>query len=140
METSHEIAPARSALHTPIRFLLAGGVAALVNFITRIELSRWLPLAAAVVFAYGVGMATAFLLNRRFVFRNAATGLGEQIAWFIAINILAVLQTLAVTLLLARVVFPALGVASYAEEIAHAVGIAIPIVTSYLGHKRWTFR
>jgi len=37
-------------------------------------------------------------------------------------------------------VLPALGIHSYAEEIAHALGILAPVITSYLGHKHLTFR
>src|SRR5215468_2565786 len=125
---------------TLIRFVLAGGAAALVNFGARIALSVQLPYAAAIVFAYCAGMATAFLLNRRFVFRQATTRLHQQVAWFVTVNLLALLQTLAVSLLLAGVVLPRLGWTWHAHELAHAAGIAIPIVTSYFGHKHWTFR
>jgi putative flippase GtrA len=129
-----------SLVPTPVRFLMAGGIAALVNFGSRILLSRWLAYGAAIVVAYCVGMATAFVLNRRFVFRDTTNRLHEQAIWFVSINILALLQTLAVSVLLARFVLPAAGVGWHAEEISHAVGIAVPIVTSYLGHKHWTFR
>jgi len=58
----------------------------------------------------------------------------------VAVNMLALLQTLLVSLLLARIVLPKLGVSWHSEEIAHAIGIAVPIVTSYIGHQRLTFR
>jgi len=125
---------------TTIRFLLAGGFAELMNFGARIVLSFWLPYAAAVVLAYCVGMATAFVLNRQFVFLDTTNRLHEQIIWFVMINLVALLQTLAVSVLLLRVVLPLCGIGWHAEELSHAAGIAVPIVTSYLGHKRWTFR
>ena len=53
---------------------------------------------------------------------------------------LAVLQTLVVSLVLARWLLPALGVTQHAEAIAHAVGVAVPVVTSYFGHKLATFK
>jgi len=31
-------------------------------------------------------------------------------------------------------------VIEHRQEIAHAIGVAVPIVTSYFGHRRWTFR
>lgn len=134
--------PRRNAfwLSTPARFLFAGGFAAAVNFASRFVLSTWLPYAIAIVVAYVIGMATAFALNRRYVFRAATTSLPRQLAWFVAINALALAQTLAVSLLLAGFVLPRLGLRAHAEAIAHAIGIAVPIVTSYLGHKHWTFR
>ncbi len=123
-----------------VRFVLAGAVAALVNFASRLLLSNYLPYAAAIVLAYLLGMATAFLLNRRYVFRGSTNRLHQQIAWFVAVNALALLQTLVVSLLLADLVLPRAGVTWHAREIAHAAGIVVPIFTSYLGHKKWTFR
>jgi putative flippase GtrA len=35
---------------------------------------------------------------------------------------------------------PALGVQDYTLEIAHAVGIVVPVFTSFIGHKYWSFR
>jgi putative flippase GtrA len=125
---------------TPARFLLAGTTAALVNFGTRLLFSIQLDYAVAVVLAYCCGMATAFALNRRFVFRGATQRLHEQAAWFVGVNLFALVQTLAVSLLLADFVLPSLGFTWHAAEFAHAAGIAVPIFTSYIGHKRWTFR
>jgi putative flippase GtrA len=51
-----------------------------------------------------------------------------------------VLQTLAVSLGLARLVFPAVGLTAHAEELAHLAGIAVPVFTSYIGHKRLSFQ
>lgn len=119
---------------------MAGAAAAIVNFGARLALSFWLPYAVAIVLAYCLGMATAFVLNRRFVFRAATTSLFQQVLWFVAVNMIALAQTLAISLLLANLVLPGIGLNWHAEEFAHAVGIAVPILTSYVGHKKWTFR
>ena len=123
-----------------VKFILAGGTAAAVNFGSRILLSLWLPYEAAIVVAYLIGMLTAFVLNRAFVFTQVENTLGSQVSWFIAINLAAVLQTLLISLLLARVLFPAIGMEFHPETLAHAVGVAVPVMTSYLGHRRFTFR
>lgn len=123
-----------------VRFIVAGGIAALANFGSRIALSTLMPYAAAIVIAYCIGMITAFLLNRRFVFEQASTSLHHQAAWFVAINVLAVLQTLLVSLVLARWLFPVVGMEFHPETIAHAIGVAVPVFTSYIGHKALTFR
>jgi putative flippase GtrA len=127
-------------LPTPVRFLLAGGTAALVNFGSRLLLSGYLPYAVAIVLAYLLGMATAFLLNRRYVFRGSTNRLHQQVVWFAAVNALALLQTLGVSLILADIMLPWAGLTWHAHEVAHAAGIVAPIFTSYLGHKKWTFR
>ncbi|KAF1699350.1 hypothetical protein CSC62_00105 [Pseudoxanthomonas jiangsuensis] len=123
-----------------VKFILAGGTAAAANFGSRILLSLWLPYEAAIVVAYLIGMLTAFVLNRAFVFTQVENTLGSQVSWFIAINLAAVLQTLLISLLLARVLFPAIGMEFHPETLAHAVGVAVPVITSYLGHRRFTFR
>ena len=122
-----------------VLFLVAGGVAALANFGSRILLSLALPYVPAIVLAYCIGMATAFLLNRAFVFKGASNPLGHQLAWFVAVNLLAVAQTVLISLLFARWVFPAAGMDWHPETVAHALGVLVPVVTSYYGHKHLSF-
>ena len=123
-----------------LSFAVAGGIAALANFLSRIVFSWWMPYAPAIVLAYAVGMLTAFLLNRQFVFRDAANSLQSQMLMFCLVNVAAVIQTLLVSLAFAYYVLPALNVVAHRQEIAHAIGVAVPIFTSYIGHRRWTFR
>ena len=122
-----------------LRFLAVGGFAATVNFGSRIVLSRWLPYSVAIVVAYLLGLITAFVLNRLFVFTGATNRLHQQMFWFVAVNAVALLQTLLVSLLFQKVVLPWLGIDWHADEIAHACGIVTPIFTSYLGHKHLSF-
>ena len=121
-------------------FLVAGGIAAAANVGSRMAFSLVFDLAVAVVLAYLVGMAVAFVLMRRHVFPPSGAPLARQVAIFSAVNALAVLQTLVVTLLLARWLLPRMGVATHVEEIAHVVGVCVPIFTSFLGHKHFSFR
>ena len=94
----------------------------------------------AVVLAYLVGMLVAFVLMRGHVF-DARTGpLAPQIAKFALVNLLAVVQTLLISLLLARWLLPAVGIVTYAEALAHVVGVLVPAVTSYFGHRLLTFK
>lgn len=120
-------------------FLVAGGLAAAVNFGSRILLSLWLPYVPAIVVAYCLGMTTAFVLNRLFVFDSSNRGLHHQIGWFIAVNLAAVLQTIVVSLVFAGWVLPLIGLGHHAETMAHAIGVAVPVVTSYFGHKHLSF-
>jgi putative flippase GtrA len=123
-----------------LRFLIAGGVAAGANFGSRFIFSIFLDYAPAVFFAYLVGMLVAFVLMRGHVF-NAKTGpLAPQVAKFVGVNVLAVLQTLVISLVLARWLLPSFGIVEHAEALAHLVGVLVPVVTSYFGHKFLTFR
>lgn len=120
-------------------FLVAGGLAACVNIGSRMILSLWISYAPSIVLAYLAGMATAFGLNKLFVFREAQRDLGSQAFWFALVNLAAVLQTLGISLLLSRWLLPRMGMASYVETIAHVVGVGIPVITSYFGHKYLSF-
>lgn len=121
-------------------FLLTGGLAAAVNFGSRILFSQWMGYSAAIVLAYLVGMTTAFVLARQFVFKQGQQALHHSAMYFVLVNVVAVLQTWVVSMGLALYVLPALGVTRFVAEIAHAVGVVVPVFTSYLGHKHLSFR
>jgi putative flippase GtrA len=123
-----------------MRFLVAGGLAAVANVVSRVGFSHFAPLPVAVVLAYLVGMAVAFVLMRRHVFAPGVAPLSRQISAFALVNLAAVLQTLVVTLVLADLMFPWAGVHDHADLVAHVCGVGVPIVTSFIGHRRWSFR
>lgn len=123
-----------------LRFLVAGGIAAAANYGSRFVFSQWLGYGVAIVLAYLVGMGVAFVLMRQHVFDAREGALGPQVAKFAAVNALAALQTLLISLLLARWLLPRLGIVEHAEAIAHLVGVLVPVVTSYLGHRMLTFK
>jgi len=137
-QTSHQEAGAPDRQF--LLFVISGGLAALVNFLSRMIFSHWMDYTPAIIVAYICGMITAFLLNRLFVFRNPANRLHHQVIWFAVINVLAVAQTVLVSLLLARLVLPYLGITWHVESVAHGVGVLVPVATSFLGHKHLTFR
>ncbi|SBV49246.1 hypothetical protein XBLMG947_0017 [Xanthomonas bromi] len=97
---------------------------------------RYVP---AIILAYCLGMITAFILNKALVFQKAQNDLGHQMTWFFIINLAAVLQTIIISLLLSRWLLPGLHINFHNESVAHAIGVAVPVVTSYLGHKHFSF-
>lgn len=121
-------------------FIVAGGIAACVNFFSRILLSHWLVYGTAIVVAYLLGMVTAFALNRLFVFKKVSHSVRHQVFWFTTVNLAAVLQTLAISLLMAKWLFPRVGFTWHPETIAHAFGVAVPVLTSFVGHKYLSFK
>jgi len=123
-----------------LAFLVTGGFAAAVNMGSRIVYDRWLGFSAAVVLAYLTGMVTAFLLAKRFVFKNSSQALHRSAAMFVLVNLVAIAQTWGISMLFAYHVLPWMGVRHFVPEIAHAIGVVVPVFTSYLGHKHFSFR
>lgn len=122
------------------RYLLAGGVAAAANIGSRFLFSLWLPFEAAVCAAFTIGLVTGFLLMRQFAFGARGGSIAVQAGKYLAVNALALIQTLVVSSLLARWAMPAVDLQPHAEPVAHAVGVAVPVFTSFLAHRAFTFK
>ena len=123
-----------------LAFLITGGLAAAVNFGSRIFYNQWIDFSSAVILAYLTGMVTAFLLARSFVFTGGSQSVQRSATFFVLVNAVAILQTWAISMLLAYYVLHWVGITRFVPEIAHAVGVVVPVFTSYLGHKRWSFK
>ncbi len=122
-----------------LKFLVTGGIAALVNLLSRYALNHVMSFEAAVVVAYLLGMATAYLLARRFVFDASGRPVASEVRRFVLVNLVALGFVWAISVGLARIVFPAIGMTWHADDIAHLIGVLAPAVTSYIGHRFYTF-
>ncbi|TDL90435.1 GtrA family protein [Meridianimarinicoccus aquatilis] len=122
------------------RFLLTGGIAAAVNLLSRYLLDKFMSFEIAVALAYLLGMITAYTLARMFVFSNSPDGIRNEFMRFTIVNAFALVVVWCVSVGLAKVVFPFVGFKWYAEDIAHIIGVLVPAVTSFLGHKYFTFK
>jgi len=121
-------------------FLLSGGVAAGLNWGSRFLFSEIFTFEIAVVLAFLVGLLSGFILMRAFVFDGLNKPIVPQAGKYLVVNLLALLQTFLISMLLARWVLPAVGIIEHAEALGHLVGVLVPVVTSYFGHKFLTFR
>lgn len=119
-------------------FLATGGLAAAINLVTRFLLSTVLLYEIAVALAYLVGMAVAFLLFRRFVFKGGENWAAE-LRRFILVNVFAFVLVWVVSVGLGRFLFPLIGFRRHAMDVAHLIGVLCPAVSSYIGHQRYTF-
>ena len=122
------------------RFAVTGGIAALVNLVARRLLNLAMSFELAVALAYLFGMLTAYLLARLFVFQASGRGVRSELYRFTLVNLVALAQVWLVSVGLAEWLFPAIGFTWHAYDIAHLIGVASPIVTSYLGHRHYSFR
>lgn len=120
-------------------FLCAGGSAAFVNIVSRIIINWYVSFELAVVAAYVCGMTTAYVLNKLVVFKSQDRAIAQEYMRFAIVNLVAAVQVWCVSVGLARLLFPAIGFTWHAETVAHVIGVASPIYTSYLGHKHFSF-
>lgn len=140
MTRAHSVLKRTFVSRSFLLFLLTGGFAALVNWCSRIIYNFWVPYSAAIVIAYITGMITAFVLAKLFVFTQSRQSTGRSVFFFTLVNLVAAAQTWAVSIGLAYYLFPQIGMTWHARDFAHAIGVAVPVFTSYVGHKRWSFR
>ena len=123
-----------------IRFVVTGGIAAGVNVGVRIPFGWVMPYSISIIAAYLIGMTTAFVLARALVFRPTSRSVAGEYMRFTLVNAVALAQVLLVSLCLERLIFPRLGLTWHSQTVAHAIGVASPVVASYYGHKFFSFR
>lgn len=121
-------------------FLITGGAAAAVNFMSRILYNLWTTFSTAVILAYITGMITAFILMKLFVFKDSKRPIKHSLWIFALVNLAGLVQVWGVSMSLDYYFFPWMGMTFYPEAISHFIGISIPVFTSYLAHKYWSFK
>ncbi len=122
-----------------VSFLIMGGIAALVNIGARVVLNLFMRFEIAVIVAYLCGMTTAYVLARYFVFERSGRSMHDEYVRFTLVNLVAVIQVWVVSVGLAEIVFPRVGLTWHFYTVAHLIGVAVPVFTSYLGHKHFSF-
>jgi putative flippase GtrA len=140
MTRAHAFVKHNFASKSFVLFLLTGGFAAVVNWGSRIIYNNWMPYSSAIVVAFITGMITGFVLAKLFVFTKSTQSTMRSAFFFALVNLVAVVQTWTVSVGLAYYIFPRIGVDWHARDIAHAIGVAVPVFTSYIGHKKWSFK
>jgi putative flippase GtrA len=131
---------ARDALARPeARFLVAGTIASLVNWLARFPLERAMPFAAAVLVAMVVGMVCGFLLYDRWVFSGSPRPLISKIRDFVAVNIASQVVMFVVSLGARELLLLADWGPTIAGAAAHLFGIGCGALLSFFGHRSITF-
>ncbi len=121
-------------------FLATNTFAAAMNFGSRIVFGLFMSYAWSIVCAYIVGIITAYLLCRQFVFQSKKNKPHHEMFYFALVNVTAIGITLLVSLVMFHYGLSFIHDQFLREEVAHFIGICAPIFTSYLGHKYITFR
>jgi len=122
-----------------LKFLITGGIAALANFGSRFFFDIYFNFETSILFAYLIGMVTAFMLAKSFVFKNSQNSTREEISYFVLVNLFALVQTFIISLALSEYLFPKISFTYHPKALAHGIGIIFPVFSSYIGHKKLSF-
>jgi putative flippase GtrA len=121
------------------RFLVAGGAASLVNWLSRFAFSLFVPFETAVIMASAVGMTVGFLAYSTWVFPGSPLSRQTQVSRFLAVNLMGAAIVFAVSVPLVSNLSDK-GVPVYAYEgLAHGVGIACAGLFNFVGHRLFSF-
>lgn len=120
-------------------FLVAAGSSVPVNLLSRVLFSEWVPYGVAVLLAHGVGMVTAYTLSRQFVFEQTGRSVASELGRFAAVNVVSATLTWAVSVSLVDFAFPAVHFTLQPELIGHVLGLAVASLTSFVGHRHFSF-
>jgi putative flippase GtrA len=120
-------------------FLFVGGTAALLNWVSRMAFSLLFSFSVAVVFAYMIGMAAAFTLNRLFVFHRSERPIAKQARDFVLINLCFMPIVLIVSVSLEKLLW-SFGIEAYPQVIAHGFAVSLPAILSFLFYKFVAFK
>ncbi len=120
-------------------FLFVGGLAAFLNWTSRIILSSWLSFSWAVVIAYAIGVTIAFLLNSYFIFPASNKPKIKQARDFVITNI-CFFPVVWLSALGLNQGLESLGVMRYTESISHGIAVGLPMFATFLIYKFIAFK
>lgn len=123
-----------------IKFMVSGSISTLVNILSRFSLGFFISYPSSIVVSYIIGMATSYLIFKLWVFKTQRNNILRQLSCFLLINFIGLGQTLLISIILVNYVFFSIQPVLIKETLAHIIGLAIPIATSYIGHKHVTFK
>jgi putative flippase GtrA len=120
-------------------FVTVGCIAALLHWLSRIILSKWLSFSWAVAVAYAFGMLIAFTLNSFFIFPKSEKPRLRQARDFAIVNLLffPLVWQSSITI---NHVLKSQGILCYTQAISHGIAVAIPMFVTFLIYKFITFK
>jgi putative flippase GtrA len=103
-------------------------------------LNHFINYQLSVAIAYLVGMFTAFLAFKFFVFDTAKSGkTKKEVMNFVIVNIIVMIQILIISSVMVEVIFPYLKFYFYPHGVAHVIALGTGPITSYVLNRKFTF-
>jgi putative flippase GtrA len=122
------------------RFLLVGGVALVLHWLSRFVFNWYVNFAWAIVIAYLVGILVAFVLNKIFVFPYSERSLKFELFFFVFFNIVAFPFVWVTAYVLGEWMLVRWMPQQVAFALGHAIAITLPVFVNFALHKFITFR
>jgi putative flippase GtrA len=122
------------------KFILAGGIAAAANFLSRFLFNEYLPYVPSIVLAFLVGLITGFVMMRTFVFSGSKNAPARQASYYVLVNLVGLAVTIVTSVVMAKLIALIVPNPSFDEAAGHLVGVASPVLLSFYAHKKLTFR
>jgi putative flippase GtrA len=123
-----------------MRFLGGGGVALVCHWLSRFAFNAFVDYAWAIVLAYLVGVAVAFVLNKIYVFPHSNRSLKFEMFFFLLVNTAAFPVVWAVAYVFGEWVLAKYIDRPLALALAHGFAITLPVFVNFALHKLLTFR
>ena len=122
------------------RFLAVGGIALVLHWLSRFVLNFFMSYAWAIAFAYLIGIAVAFALNKLYVFPYSERPLEFEMFAFFLVNIAAFPFVWAAAYALGEWIFAGALPREWALATGHGIAILLPVFVNFALHKFITFR
>ena len=123
-----------------IGFAAVGVISTCFNLGSRYAFELVFSYELALFGANVVGVVTAFLMNRWFVFQTYNAGAITEMSRFVIVNLVGIAVSWSVAVFLFHKALPAIGFVWHPDLVALAIGIAVPVIPDYFAHRLWTFR
>jgi len=122
------------------RFLVVGGIAVVLHWLSRFAFNAFMSYGWAIVLAYLVGILVAFVLNRAYVFPYSERSVEAEMFFFFLINIGAFPFVWVAAYVLGEWLFPAYMSQQAALALGHGIAILLPVFVNFALHKFITFQ
>jgi putative flippase GtrA len=122
-----------------LSFLLVGALAAMANFGSRFAFENYFGFVGSLIAAFGVGLATAFVLNRIFVFPASGKGIRREFALFTMFNIFAFPVVVGGSFAFHHYFFSNFVSETTSKALSHGIAVILPSFVTFAAQKLYTF-
>lgn len=124
----------RDLVRQAVRFTIVGGSCFLLSLATYLLLlDAGLAYFASGVIGYALGVATGFVVNRRWTFEAAAGAGGPQAARYLTVNLAALVAN-------AGLLYVAVDLLAMPERVAGAAAMCVLAPSTFVANRLWSFR